>query len=116
MGVSVLFMTLLFLLTIILVVFIVLCCNYRDISLKNRQRIKTLKQKFKYNPMIRYALLNALNLNWITLCVFMHEKSKMESKVVAALISILINICCPLLLAKFLHLKGKELEEEETVA
>ena len=84
-GLSVIFMSLIFLLTAIMIALVDLCCRNKELSDKAKKRIEKMKREMKYNPLIRYMLLNSLNFNFSAICVFMHADSKIESKVFAAL-------------------------------
>ena len=107
-GLSVIFMSLIFLITAIMVALVDICCRNKELSDKAKKRIEKMKREMKYNPLIRYMLLNSLNFNFSAICVFMHADSKTESKVFAALQLILINVC-PLVLSLILYKKNNEL-------
>ena len=63
-------MSVLFMLILTVGVGIILSCRNKTLSEKNRERVKTLKRKLQYNPVIRYFLLNSLKFNYSALCVF----------------------------------------------
>ena len=70
LGVSVLILSLLFFLVLIVIVVIIMCCRKKEWSEKNKERIEGLKRKIKYNPILRYFLLNSIKFNYSALCVF----------------------------------------------
>ena len=72
-----------------------------------------MKRKLKYNPVIRYLLLNSLKFNYSAFCVFKQADAGAGSVFVAILLLLFINIC-PLVLSRILYKNNNELKEKET--
>ena len=106
-------MSVIFLLILIVAVVVYISCRNKPLSEKNRERVKTLKRKLLYNPVIRYFLLNSLKFNYSALCVFKQADAGAGSYFVAVLLLILINIC-PLVLSRILYKNNSHLEDKET--
>lgn len=102
----------LFLLVCIMVIVIVFSCRNKPLSEKNRERVKTLKSKLQYNPVIRYLLLNSLKFNYSALCVFKQTDAGVGSVFLAILLLLFINIC-PLIFSRILYKNHDKLKETE---
>ena len=105
-------MSLIFLLTAIVITVVDFSCRNKELSEKAKKRIEKMKRDMKYNPLIRYLLLNSLNFNFSAICVFMHANSRIESKVFAALCIILMNVC-PLVLSFILYKANNVLQDKK---
>ena len=101
-------MSILFFVVVLCIVLIAACC--RDRIDKCKERIQTLKRKVKYNPLIRYLLLNSLKFNYSAMCVLFvkHDEADIWSKLSASLMLLFIN-ACPILLMYVLRKHDKEL-------
>lgn len=69
-GATLLLGSLVFLIIILMLVAIILISRRVKVSDKNRERIKKLKRKIFFNPIVRYLLLNSLKLNMSGFVVF----------------------------------------------
>ena len=105
-------MTVLFLLILIVSIAIILSCRNSPLNEKNRERVKNLKRKLQYNPVIRYFLLNSLKFNYSALCVFKKANAGVGSYFGAILLLLLINIC-PLVLSRILYKNNSKLKDKE---
>ena len=84
-------MLLLILVTVILVKYSDSCCR---LSKKAKERVKWLKQKVFFNPLIRYSLLNTLKWNLVALTAFTTLKGSTIELVIGVLLYIALN-CLP---------------------
>ena len=73
-------------------------CN---LSLKSKERIKWLKDKVFYNPLIRYSLLNAMNYNMAAMTVFVNTNGEQRQVIIAVLLLIVNNVL-PIVYARIL--------------
>ena len=112
-GESFILITLLFVCIILSsLLFYALCWR---ISPKCKKYTKALKDKIFFSPIIRYAFLNSLKLNFIAMAAFKGFYTEEEPvKIMPFIICICIN-SVPILLAYVMCRKSKTLENEETV-
>ena len=115
LGVSVLILSLLFFLALIVIAVIIVCCKKKEWSEKNQERIENLKRKIKYNPVIRYFLLNSIKFNYSALCVLKQSNAGVWSQVTAVLMLGFINLC-PLVLSAILYKRNDELQDKERIS
>ena len=76
-------------------------CN---LSLKSKERIKRLKDKVFYNPLIRYSLLNAMNYNMAAMTAFVNTNGEQRQVIIAVLLLIVVNVL-PIIYARILYRK-----------
>mmetsp|Transcript_20732 Transcript_20732/g.25371 ORF Transcript_20732/g.25371 Transcript_20732/m.25371 type:complete len:301 (-) Transcript_20732:1007-1909(-) len=91
LGATLLLGSLVFVLIIIMLVAVIVISRRVKFSDKCRERVKKLKQKVFYNPIIRYLLLNSLKLNMSGLIVFKTAGATKEDIAVAVAIIALVN-------------------------
>ena len=73
-------------------------CN---LSLKSKERIKWLKDKVFYNPLIRYSLLNAMNYNMAAMTAFVNNNGE-QRQVIIAILLLIVNNVLPIVYARIL--------------
>ena len=108
-------MLLIFVLILLVIALIVVCCKNRNLSEKNKKRIKDAKRKVMWNPVIRYLFLNSLKINYSAACVFKHTDAGAWSQFVAVLMLVGINVC-PLILSRILFKNNGVLEDKEKIS
>ena len=90
-GATLLLGSLIFLIIVLVVVAVILIAKRLKVSDKNRERIKKLKRKIFFNPIVRYLQLNSLKLNLSGLLVFITHGAQVHDYIVAVLILIAVN-------------------------
>ena len=74
-GPSFILGTICFILLIIMVLSLIRLCNkVTKLTRKNKERLEKIRKKFLYNPIIRYAFLNALKLNLVVMLTYKRSK------------------------------------------
>ena len=72
-----------------------------------------MKKKVRYNPIIRYLLLNSLKFNFSAFSVIKkYNESSVGSIVVAVLILVIINVT-PIFLSRILYKNSRTLDIKE---
>ena len=101
----------------LIILFIILCiyciCRKTQCSHKCNEILGKLKQKLLYNPFIKYSYLNGLKSNMAALLVIQDfNASPIESRIIAVLIFIIINML-PFLFTKILISNYSRLDKAE---
>ena len=89
-----------------------LCSKRFNFSPKAKERIRRLKNKIFYNPLIRYSLLNTMSYNMIAMTAFANAHDEAKQVTLAVIILISINLL-PLFYARLLYKRKAELGSEE---
>ena len=99
------------LLLALLIIFIGRRCNLSD---KNKLRLRKLEDSLFFNPVIRLTHLEAIKANIASSLIFKLMIDKKIQVIFAALILAFINLI-PLVYARILRKRDKELEIEENI-
>ena len=113
LGVTLILITFAILIIAFIVILLLLCSKVCSLSPKTKERIEKLKNKIFYNPLIRYSLLNTMNLNMTAMTAFVIAPDDVGEVTVALAILLTINIL-PICYARLLHQKKAELGTEDS--
>ena len=113
-GATLVLGSILFLLLIILIVIIVIIASRTQCSEKSKERMKKLKSKVFFNPIIRYLLLNSLKLN-ISAFVVMASPQKTGTDVSIAAATLTVINLAPLVCCFVIYRNRRMLLEKENI-
>ena len=101
-GITLILGSFIFLLLITLVIIAILISRRVHLAPKIEKAKEWLKRKLFYNPMIRYAFLNALKINMAAILAFKLQSEEAPSILVSALLFIVMT-AIPVILAYILY-------------
>ena len=100
---------------VLVVVLIIIGGRKCHCSQKNQARVKSIKQKIFFNPIIRYLLLNALKLNFVSLVVFKSTKERTLKEISVSVVTFAVVNISPIIFLYVLRKNRDHLNEEDKV-
>ena len=100
---------------VLLIVLLIIASRRYQCSTKNKARMKSLKQKIFFNPIIRYLLLNALKLNFVSLVLFKSTEARTLKEVAVSVLTLAAVNISPLIFFYVLRKNRSRLDEEDKV-
>ena len=98
--------------TLTLIILIVTCIARKySLSDKNKERCLKLKQKFFFNPLLRFTFLNTLKWSLLSLVAFTTLKGS-DSSVAIGVVIFLVLLALPFFFAKVVHKNKDNLKKE----
>ena len=98
--------------TLTLIILIVTCIARKyKLSDKNKERCLKLKQKFFFNPLLRFTYLNTLKWSMLSFVAFTTLKGS-DSSVAIGVVIFIVIVALPFFFAEVLHKNKDNLNEE----
>jgi len=113
-GATLLLGTLIFVIIVLIVILVIYIAKRVKLSEKTKERIKGLKTKVFWNPIVRYLVLNSLKLSMTALVVFKASDSGPGDYIVSIVLLLVLNLA-PIAFFKALDRNKETLSSPETL-